>query len=195
MSLLSSPFQTNLTSMSSFHMWQSCSRLAMHGSCPVCSWSGEGEHEFPSKGKGARRWLRMPAGALGRNAQGIHRAVHLFTKVFIGEQQLNSRRPQNIPYSCLNRGTRQKVLLGPPIDCTSCREAHGNEAAFAVGAHPQLTPHLGNHSTSLCKGLFMLKKVKTHGDKSFGHGFVSARSSSLCFLANPLVRGNIISFS
>ena len=68
---------------------------------------------------------------------------------------------------------------------------HGNEMAFIVITCPRLTPHLGNHSSAFYKGLFMLKDVKTHADISSGRCFETVRSSSLCFLVNPLVRGNI----
>ena len=73
----------------------------------------------------------------------------------------------------------------------SCNETHGSETAFVVSTRPQLTPHLANHSSAFCKGVFMLKDVKTHADISFGCGFETLRSSRLWFLVNPLVRGNI----
>lgn len=36
----------------------------------------------------------------------------------------------------------------------------------------------------------MTKDVKRHADIRFGHGLEAARSSDLCFLLKPLVRGN-----
>lgn len=142
--LLNIPFQTNLTLIMSFHMWQSCSRLPVHSSCPGCaSLCGSVCWRITIKFKETSKYPMLLPGprCQAKRAAGTSHWLH---------------------------------------------GLHGSETAFAVRAHPWLTLH---HSTSLCEGLFILKEVKTHGDKSFGHGFMSATSSSLCFLANPLVRG------
>lgn len=174
-----------MTSLTSFKEgWQSCGSLSGAPFLPFLFGGRRRREQSPQRGEGDPWdcWESRQEHLGERHKESARASAH--ESVY---WRIRAKFKLDMPMllSGLRHPGEEQCCWDRRLTAWSCDELRGNERAFRVGTRPRLTPHLGNHSSAFYKGLFTLKDVKTHADISFGGGFETVRSSSLCFPVNP----------